>query len=71
MAVNHIAGPDGSALCGIKVRSGSDRWNSSGENVSRGSVNSVALVQIDHETHLGMNGILCLKCVRKWKANHV
>lgn len=67
MAIKHISGVDSSALCGIKVRSGSDRWNNKGENIYRGSVNNVVLVQIDYESHLGMNGILCQKCVKKWK----
>lgn len=70
MAVKHISGTDGNALCGIKVRSGSDRWNDRGDIVYRGSVNNITLVQIDYESHLGMNGILCQKCVRKWKINH-
>lgn len=67
MAVKHIEGADGNALCGISVRSGSDRWNDRGGIVYRGSVNSVTLVRIIGEAALGANGVLCLKCVRKWK----
>ncbi len=71
MAVKHISGSDGYAICGIKVRSGSDRWDSNGNTVYRGSVNDVKLVNVSHEAQLGMGGPFCLKCTRKWKNNNL
>lgn len=67
MAVKHISGSNGQAICGIKTRSGSDRWDDKGNIVYRGNVNSVKLVSISYEAQLGMSGILCQKCVKKWK----
>lgn len=70
MAVKHISGIDAFALCGIKSRSGSDRWDNSGNTVFRGRVEKVVLVEISYELQLGASGVLCRKCVKKWKANN-
>ena len=70
MAVKHISDKNSHALCGIKVRTGADRWDNNGKPVCRGGVDNVGLVEITYETQLGMSGVLCRRCVKKWKQSN-
>ena len=69
--VKHINDGAGAALCKKTARTGEERENENRKLIRMGGVDSINLVTIDYELQLGLNGVLCRNCIKKWKEKNL